>query len=289
VHRASTVLSWGPLALDLTAQQVTCQGQALKVNRKEYQLLELFLIRPRKMLSRREISSRLWALSEEIPTEATIRSHIRSIRRKLEQTGVTDLIQTHYGQGYRLNPVYDPASKPAERGGTTSELMINSVTTDIWQELMTANACLNREIEQRKQVEIKLQRSETMLRNAQRVAQIGCWEFDIQTQAIYWTEELYLMHGLDPRGPVPSLEETLKLIHPDDRQIHQELIYAPVLRGEAFEANLRIIRANDGAVRYINARGGPLFDDAGKMIKLTGTTFDVTRWIQDGLPKRVVD
>jgi PAS domain-containing protein len=103
--------------------------------------------------------------------------------------------------------------------------------------------------------------------------------FEIKTRQTYWTEELFLIHGLDPNRPAPTPEEVLDLIHPDDRQLHEEAVRAPALRGEAFEVNLRIVRANDGAVRHINARGGPLFDRSGKMIKLTGTTLDVTRWI----------
>ena len=93
----------------------------------------------------------------------------------------------------------------------------------------------------------------------------------------YWTEELFLIHGLDLNDPTPTEADILAMIHPDDRQLHEDVIRASALRREPFEANLRIIRA-DGEVRYINARGGPLFDDDGKMVKLTGTTFDVTRW-----------
>ena len=280
--RASPVLVWGPLRLAPTARQVTCQGQGLKLNRKEYQLLELFLNHPRQMFPRSEIGDRLWTLDEQIPTDATIKSHIRSIRRKLEQVGAQDLIQTHYSQGYCLNPAYDSDTKLPKCIPPAPELMMDSITTNIWQELMTANARLQQEIEQRKQFEAQLRRSETMLRNAQRVAQIGCWEIDLQTRQIYWTDELFLIHGLALNRPAPSQEEVLTLVHPDDLQIHEELIHTPALRGEAFEANLRIVRANDGEIRYINARGGPTLDRSGKVIKLTGTTFDVTQWIVDG-------
>jgi PAS domain S-box-containing protein len=281
MRRASPVLSWGPLLLDPIARRFTCQGQELKLNRKEYQLLELFLGHPRQMFSRSDIGDRLWTLDDEMPSDATIKSHIRSIRRKLEQVGTIDLIQTHYGQGYCLNPSYDPGTKPSHRRAPMPELMMDSITANIWQELMAANARLQQELEYRMQVETQLRCSETMLRTAQQVAQIGCWEIDIQTREIYWTEELFLIHGLSPDGPTPSYEESLRLIHPDDRQLHEQAIVTPAGRGEAFEANLRIIRANDGEVRYINARGGPLFDADSKMIKLTGTTFDVTRWVTD--------
>src|SRR5512146_1581906 len=111
---------------------------------------------------------------------------------------------------------------------------------------MTANARLQQESKKHKHVEAQLRRSETMLRTAQQVAQIGCWEFDIHTRETYWTEELYLIHGLAPNRPDPTAEEVLRLIHPDDRQLHEDAIHAPALRREGFEVNLRIIRANDG-------------------------------------------
>ncbi len=103
-RRASPTYAWGPLRLDPTAQQVTCRGQTLKLNRKEYQLLELFLSQPRRMFSRGDMGDRIWPMASDLPSDATIKSHIRSIRRKLEQAGVSDCIQTHYGQGYCLNP-----------------------------------------------------------------------------------------------------------------------------------------------------------------------------------------
>ena len=279
-RRASPALSWGPLQLDPVARRVTCQRQELKLNRKEYQLLELLLSHPRQMFSRSEIGDRLWTLDEHLPTDATIKSHIRSIRRKLEQASVQDMIQTHYGQGYCLNPDYAPEAKSSLPASPRPEPVMDSVTANLWQELMTANARLQQEIEQRQQIEVQLRRSETMLRNAQQAAQIGCWEFDIRNRETFWTEEMYLIHGLDPNCPAPTAEEVLALIHPDDRPLHEQAIHLPILRGEPFEANLRILRA-DGEIRYINARGGPIFDEFGQMVKLTGTTFDVTRWMID--------
>ena len=276
VHRASSLLNWGPLSLNPTACSVTCHGQPLKLNRKEYQLIELFLSHPRQMFPRQKIGDRLWTLDEQLPTDATIKSHIRSLRRKLEQVGIQDLIQTHYRQGYRLNPTYEIPSKSCQLPLPILQKKMDSITAHIWQELMSANARLQQEIEQHREVESQLRRSETMLRNAQRIAQVGCWYMDIHTREIYWTEELFLIHGLDPSGSPPSPEELLSLIHPDDRQIYEETIRTPAIRREKFEANLRIIRADNGEVGYINARGGPLYDSEGKVIKLTGTTFEFT-------------
>ncbi len=158
MRRASPVLSWGPLLLDPIARRFTCQEQELKLNRKEYQVLELFLVHPRQMFSRSEIGDRLWTLDDEVPSDATIKSHIRSIRRKLERSGTNDLIQTHYGQGYCLNPSYDPGPKPSQVRTFMPELMMDNITANIWQELMTANARLQQEIVHRTQAEAQLRR-----------------------------------------------------------------------------------------------------------------------------------
>jgi len=98
-NRASFCLDWGPVSLNSATREITCNGQRLKLNRKEYQLLKLFLSHPRQRFTCHEIGDRLWTLDEQLPTNATIKSHIRSICRKLEQAGVEDLIQTRYGQG----------------------------------------------------------------------------------------------------------------------------------------------------------------------------------------------
>jgi PAS domain S-box-containing protein len=275
LKRAKPVLSWGPLQLNPISRQVTCNQQILKVSRKEYQLLELFLQHPRQMFTRSAIADRLWNLDQELPTDATIKSHIRSIRRKLEKTGINNLIETLYGHGYRLNLLFDRSKLVSQNSMTQSESSMDQSTAQIWHELMEANVLLQEEIEARKQIENQLRRSELLLRNAQKAAHIGAWEFDIRTLETYWTEELYHIHGLDPDQPAPNREQVLNLIHPDDRQLHQTAIVIPATQGKAFDVNLRIIR-QDGEIRYINARGGPVFDESGQVIKLTGTTFDIT-------------
>ncbi len=275
LRRAKPVLSWGPLQLDQISRQVTCQKQILKISRKEYQLLELLLNHPRQMFTSNEIADRLWTIDEELPTNATIKSHICSIRRKLEQAGADNLIETRYGHGYRLNPLFDMGSVVFKSPIPTSEPLMDSITANIWYELMAANVRLHQEIETRKQIEEQLRRSELLLRNAQRAARIGSWEYDLRTKETYWTEELYHIHGLDPNRLEFIRDEIKALIHPDDREIYETEVRNPASQGKPFEANLRIIR-QDGEIRYINARGGPIFDESGQLIKLTGTTFDVT-------------
>jgi PAS domain S-box-containing protein len=279
LRRASPILSWGMLQINPISRQVTYKGQILKMSRKEYLLLELFLSHPQQTFTRSEIADRLWTIDEVLPMDATIKTHIRGIRRKLEKVGAINFIETRYGHGYRLNPKFDLTTVSPKSSTSESEILMDSVTANIWYELMSANTRLQQEINERRQKEAELARSERLLRNAQRVVQIGAWEFNIKTQKTYWTEELYLIHGLDPKQPAPTPAEVINLIHPDDRELHHNAIVIPALQRKPFEVNLRIIRT-DGAIRYVNARGGPFFDETRKLIGLVGTTFDITDWKQ---------
>jgi DNA-binding winged helix-turn-helix (wHTH) protein len=112
-------------------------------------ILELFLNYPRQMFTRSQIGDRLWTIDEELPTDATIKSHIRSIRRKLEKAGINNFIETRYGHGYRLNPIFDPSITNLNSSLIKPELM-DSITANIWHELMNANIRLHQEIEARK-------------------------------------------------------------------------------------------------------------------------------------------
>jgi DNA-binding response OmpR family regulator/HPt (histidine-containing phosphotransfer) domain-containing protein len=128
----SPVLTFDRLSLDPTSRQVTYDGQMLKIGRKEYLILELLLRHPQQVFSRYDFIDRLWSLDEEIPTEATVKSHIRRIRRKLEEVGAGDLIETLYGQGYRLNPaLLSPGTE--QPMPLTETKAIEDLTTQVWQ------------------------------------------------------------------------------------------------------------------------------------------------------------
>lgn len=127
----SAVLSCGNLRFDPTSHTVSCNEQVIPLGRREYQLLELFLTHPHRVFSRSDIVDRIWALGEDPPTEDTIKSHIRSIRRKLTHAGGNDIIETLYGHGYRINPTYlaaSPAVSAQEYQPVLAEL-----TTQVWQ------------------------------------------------------------------------------------------------------------------------------------------------------------
>ncbi len=103
----SPLLSWGDLLLNPSTCEFTYNGQSLILSSKEYELLELLIRDSQHVLSTDEILDRLWS-SEEYPSEATVRSHIRRVRQKLVLAGAAaDFISTVHGRGYYLKATKD--------------------------------------------------------------------------------------------------------------------------------------------------------------------------------------
>ncbi len=118
------VLRWGDLVLNPCTSEIIYQGKSLSLTAKEYRLLELFLRHNQEVFSVEDIIDRLWS-STEYPAVATVRSHLRRLRRKLKQGGFPDdLIVTVRGQGYCLK------SDPQNQHNTGEKSQSIKVGTD---------------------------------------------------------------------------------------------------------------------------------------------------------------
>lgn len=102
---AAPTLSWGGLQLNSSTYEVSYEEQPLRLTPKEYAILELMVSSGRRVLSRSAIIEHIWTL-EDLPTEETVKSHIRGLRMKLRAVGAPeDFIETVHGLGYRLKQV----------------------------------------------------------------------------------------------------------------------------------------------------------------------------------------
>jgi DNA-binding response OmpR family regulator len=112
-HKELTpVLVHGQLKLDPGSCEVTYADVPFKLSPKEYHLLELFMRNGHRVYSRKAILDLLWGLDDELPSEDTVKAHIRGLRQRLKTVGIQELIQSVYGLGYRLNPDYqDPSAR----------------------------------------------------------------------------------------------------------------------------------------------------------------------------------
>ncbi len=120
-----------------------------------------------------------------------------------------------------------------------------------------------------------LAQSELRLHEAQSIAGIGSWEFDLATGGIHWSPETFRLYGIDPSEPEPAYGPLLQMIHPLDRAFFQEKVRRAVMFGEPYDFDNRIVRA-DGSVCYTHAVGRPMRDERGKIVGLAGTAMDIT-------------
>ena len=110
---SSTLLQYGELKFDPASQHLTYQDKPIALRPKEIAILELMLRYPTRVFEADVLLERLWNLAD-CPDKATIKTHIRSLRKQLNAAGAHNVIETLYGRGYRLNPEFLP-SRPSEQ------------------------------------------------------------------------------------------------------------------------------------------------------------------------------
>jgi PAS domain S-box-containing protein len=141
--------------------------------------------------------------------------------------------------------------------------------------LADANVALGRQVEERQQVEERLRESERQLLEAEKLAQVGAWTWEVASGAVVWSEQLYRIHGLRRENFDGTYQAFFDRVHPDDRARVGEILSAVSNDRPAFAFYHRIVRP-DGVERILQARGEAVLDEAGRVIKVVGTGQDVT-------------
>jgi PAS domain S-box-containing protein len=129
------------------------------------------------------------------------------------------------------------------------------------------------DITDRKHAEEALQQSQWYLAEGQRLAHMGSWAFNT-AGFDFWSSELFLIHGLDPRRKPPTAEEYLTVVHPDDREFIKQKLAKMLADHRAFDFTKRVVRP-DGEIRYVRCVGVPVTQ--GEIFQgFVGTGIDVT-------------
>lgn len=141
-----------------------------------------------------------------------------------------------------------------------------------------------RDITARKQAEDALRRSRQRLREIQKLANLGTWEFDIAARTIRWSEETYRIAGMKPDGAPRTLDQYLAQIHPDDRERTANAIREALENAAAYQLQIRHLRP-DGSYATTITRGQPIRDATGRVVELYGTVLDISdrKSKEDGL------
>ncbi len=140
---------------------------------------------------------------------------------------------------------------------------------------------LEQEVNLREEAERTLQAQNRLLNESQQMASVGSWEWNVKTGKIVWSDEQYRIWGL-PVGSELAYEEYINTIHPADKEYMSTHI-SKALETQEYPTLYHRIVTPAGDVRHILARGEVDVDERGQLVRLAGTSQDVTQLKQDEL------
>jgi PAS domain S-box-containing protein len=133
----------------------------------------------------------------------------------------------------------------------------------------------NIDIEDRKQAEEKLRRSEAFVLKSQRLSQMGSWKHDLSTGLITISPEMLRAYDVQPDEDFAVLEFWFSRIHPEDRKRVQEAFQRSEIEKTEYQADYRIVLP-DGTIKYQHSIGYPILNESGHLVEFVGTAIDVT-------------
>ena len=186
-----------------------------------------------------------------------------------------ELVMTEWMAGINVRGGYHGQFRFVRPDGTAR--WVNVRTAPFFMDgLLAGNVGTVEDITEHRQIEEALKGRETQLGDAQRTAHIGSWQFDLVTDEVLWSDELWRIFGLTPREFGLSLDEYLAMVHPDDQYVVRNVVAKFQQEKTDFAYDYRIV-LSDGKVRFLRAQGRAILDEDGRrLIKMTGTNQDIT-------------
>lgn len=127
-----------------------------------------------------------------------------------------------------------------------------------------------------KEQELYFKKLQSGLMQAQALAHIGHWELDLTSNALFWSDEVYRIFGLEPQEFNATYEAFLKHVHPEDVDMVNNIYMSSLEEKRGYHVEHRIVR-KDGEIRFVEERCEHEFDKDGNPLKSIGTVHDITR------------
>jgi diguanylate cyclase (GGDEF)-like protein/PAS domain S-box-containing protein len=115
----------------------------------------------------------------------------------------------------------------------------------------------------------------SQLADAERIARVGIWEWDVPTGEVIWSDEIFRLFGLQPGAFKPSFERWLEGIHPEDRERARATVEEGYAERKPYEFEHRVVHP-DGTIGYLLCRGDVSVDDGGEAVRVVGASQEIT-------------
>ena len=165
----------------------------------------------------------------------------------------------------------------AEARLLSQQEQLEETVTQRTRELARVNTSLQRENEERRQADV-------MLAEAQRIADIGSWEWDVKAGKVLWSDQMYRIFEEERGSSVPTHDVFLHRVHPDDRQRTDAAIGAALAEGTRYSVEYRIVTCQ-GSTRVVLAQAEVMLAEDGRPRHVVGTVLDITerKMVEDAL------
>jgi formate hydrogenlyase transcriptional activator len=127
-----------------------------------------------------------------------------------------------------------------------------------------------------KTAEEELRKSEAYLAEAQRLTHMGSWAWQVAgKEALHLSDEWYRIYGFDPKQGMPSWEERLQRVHPEDRNVWEGVIERAIREKSDYEVEFRTVFP-DGTLKWVHTVGHPVLSPSGELDQFVGSSMDIT-------------
>lgn len=161
------------------------------------------------------------------------------------------------------------------KDGSALEINVTNIPIIVGSEILGIFG-IAKEISKLKEKEIALEKVQNSLNNAQIVANIGSWDYDIVEDEAFWSNQMYCITGIDSHTDfVPTYSSMVEIVHPKDRKRYEQIFNESLHQAIDYEIEYRIVRPN-GEERIVYEKANLIIDENQKPVRVIGIIHDIT-------------
>ena len=179
-----------------------------------------------------------------------------------------------YAKWYGEPEPYWNVKRVATAMGTVLVLVVLCFAGWHYYSTLKLNKELKISVSKRKFAEEKLQTSEKLLDETQRLTKVGGWEYDVETKQFVWTDETYSIHEIPNDPEIDHISESVKCYRPEDRPVILGAFQRAIEKGEPYDMEFRFTTFRNNQL-WIRTTAKPIFE-GGKVVRIVGNIIDIT-------------